>query len=59
MRRSKQQVIPIVDDPKKAAAWARAQAERDRKWRERLEPMREMVEAILGEAGKPSGVDKT
>ncbi|OJA72709.1 hypothetical protein BGV72_28630 [Burkholderia ubonensis] len=50
MKRSRQQVIPVTDDPKKAAAWARTEAERDRQWRERAEPMRQMVEAILGKA---------
>ncbi|WP_157658414.1 hypothetical protein [Burkholderia ubonensis] len=50
MKRSNHQVIPVTDNPKKAVAWARAEADRDRRWRERAEPIRQMVEAILGKA---------
>jgi hypothetical protein len=53
------QEIPATDNPKKTAAYARALAEQERRWQERLEPMREMVEAILGAEKESPEVDKT
>ncbi|ALX12443.1 hypothetical protein P350_13285 [Burkholderia cepacia JBK9] len=54
MKRSRQQVIHVTDDPKKAAATARSMAEYERRHREQLEAMRGQVEAISGAADKAS-----